>query len=387
MVIPIAAAFLAVVPGAADARPTEVGIATPVLGPLELFPGLTQAGSPAALIDNRAALKAEPANATGVEDEVVLRLVRDKMSPSDRAALDKLLAIAQEQQQSVELRQNVLDIADEALSGLAATYLLQSPGGPLGGQIGGGAVHSSAIFSVSADWIFPVAGPNHFSDSFGAPRDGGRRKHKGCDIICARNTPLVAVVSGIIGRANPVDTGLGGRTIWLRGDDNNCYYYAHLESLGPEIRTGVRVKAGQVVGYAGNTGNARTTCVHLHFEIHPGGGDAIDPYLVLKGAATIDEVVGATTTTTTTTTTTSTTTTTTTTTITTTTTTSEGGSTTTTAGGGSTTTTVVTTTETTVTPTTTTTVPVTGPGESTSTSTTTTTTTDTPAATTVTDPS
>ena len=123
--------------------------------------------------------------------------------------------------------------------------------------------------------------------------------------MCARNTPIVAVVSGVISRTHPIDSGLGGISVWLRGDDGNSYYYAHLTSIQTGIEAGVRVIAGQVIGFAGNTGDAAGGPVHLHFEIHPGGGAAIDPYLVLKGAAKISDLVTSTTTTTSTTSTTS----------------------------------------------------------------------------------
>ncbi len=136
------------------------------------------------------------------------------------------------------------------------------------------------VVDTSAGWVFPVQGPNSFVDSFGAPRSGGRT-HQGCDIMTARNTPLVAVVSGTIRSTSPTDQGLGGITIFLKGSDGNTYYYAHLSSIKSGIKAGVHVSAGQVIGYAGNTGNASGGAVHLHFEIRPGGGAAIDPYKTL----------------------------------------------------------------------------------------------------------
>ena len=136
------------------------------------------------------------------------------------------------------------------------------------------------VVDTSAGWVFPVQGPNSFVDSFGAPRSGGRT-HKGCDIMTARNTPIVAVVSGTIRSTSPTDSGLGGITIHLTGSDGNVYYYAHLSSIKSGIRSGVHVDAGQVIGYAGNTGNASGGAVHLHFEIRPGGGSAINPYPTL----------------------------------------------------------------------------------------------------------
>ena len=99
--------------------------------------------------------------------------------------------------------------------------------------------------------------------------------------MTARNTPLVAVTDGVISKAKAYESGLGGITIWLRGNDGNSYYYAHLSSLASGMSAGTSVSAGQVIGYAGNTGNARGTDVHLHFEIRPGGGSPINPYPTL----------------------------------------------------------------------------------------------------------
>ncbi len=139
---------------------------------------------------------------------------------------------------------------------------------------------SVAVNVGASGWVFPVAGPHSFRDTWHAPRSGGR-VHKGTDIHCARGTPLVAVYTGTILRTNPTESGLGGITLWLKADDGNNYYYAHLDGIADGIRAGVRVNAGQVIAYAGNTGNARGGSVHLHFEIRPGGGAAINPYPTL----------------------------------------------------------------------------------------------------------
>ena len=87
-------------------------------------------------------------------------------------------------------------------------------------------------------------------------------------------TPLVAVVSGF---ANMRTTNLGGTSISLAGDDGNRYFYAHLSAWAGPSRS---VSAGEVIGYVGHTGD--TTANHLHFEIHPGGGAAVDPYPTVR---------------------------------------------------------------------------------------------------------
>ena len=132
----------------------------------------------------------------------------------------------------------------------------------------GSSASSSGRTVGGSGWVFPVQGPNSFINDWGFSRSGGR-SHKGTDIMTARNTPVVAVVNGVVSRTTPSESGLGGITIWLRGNDGNSYYYAHLTSIASGIRSGTGVSAGQVIGYAGNTGNARGGEVHLHFEITP----------------------------------------------------------------------------------------------------------------------
>jgi murein DD-endopeptidase MepM/ murein hydrolase activator NlpD len=116
--------------------------------------------------------------------------------------------------------------------------------------------------------VCPVAGPAAYADTWGAARSGGR-SHEGVDMLGARGTPIVAVVSGT---AQPKNNSLGGNAVWLTGSNGYRYYYAHLDSFGASGA----VSAGTVIGYMGDTGNARGT-VHLHFEVHPGGGRAVNP--------------------------------------------------------------------------------------------------------------
>jgi murein DD-endopeptidase MepM/ murein hydrolase activator NlpD len=126
---------------------------------------------------------------------------------------------------------------------------------------------------TGASWLCPVAGPNAFGDTWGAPRSGGRT-HQGVDMMSPFGTPLVAVVAGSVKMKT---NGLGGNVLWLSGADGNKYYYAHLSSWEGSSRD---VSAGEVIGYVGATGD--TSANHLHFEIHPGGGPAVNPYPTVR---------------------------------------------------------------------------------------------------------
>jgi len=133
---------------------------------------------------------------------------------------------------------------------------------------GGGYVVSSGA------WACPVRGSVSFTNDWGNPRSGGR-SHKGTDMLAARGTPVVAPVDGVVTHRS---VSLGGRSFYLQGVDGNEYFGTHLNSYG----TAGSVKKGTVIGYVGDDGNARGGPTHLHFEIHPGRGRAINPYPTLR---------------------------------------------------------------------------------------------------------
>jgi len=123
--------------------------------------------------------------------------------------------------------------------------------------------------------VFPVEGRDGAAirSFFGDPRDGGRRRHQGVDIFAPRGTPAVAAADARVVRVG--DNRLGGKTVWLFAEELGLsLYYAHLDRQ--EVRRGERVRAGEVVGRVGNTGNARSTAPHLHFGVRD--GRAVDPW-------------------------------------------------------------------------------------------------------------
>ena len=101
-------------------------------------------------------------------------------------------------------------------------------------------------------------------DSWGDARSGGRG-HRGIDLMAAEGTPVVATVAGRVEKL--FESGLGGTTLYLRSDDGRWqYYYAHLKGYAANLREGVRVRRGQVLGYVGDTGDAGKGNHHLHFS-------------------------------------------------------------------------------------------------------------------------
>lgn len=147
--------------------------------------------------------------------------------------------------------------------------------------------------------IFPVVGDNHYSDTFGAPRSGGRLHH-GVDIMADKMTPIVAVDSGFVGWMDD-DQGGDCCAMAIRHDTGWETWYIHMNNDTPGtddgqgwgfaegIVQGVRVEAGQLIGYVGDSGNAENTSPHLHWEIHDGAGTVRNPTPYADAAARIDE--------------------------------------------------------------------------------------------------
>jgi murein DD-endopeptidase MepM/ murein hydrolase activator NlpD len=143
---------------------------------------------------------------------------------------------------------------------------------------------TASVSGPSVDGLVcPVAGPVRFINDWGFPRSGGRT-HRGNDLFATEGTPIVAVRAAVITRVSHADRGLGGLTVSYIDDRGDRWYNAHLLSIAPGIEPGVFVSQGQVVGYVGRTGNARTTPPHNHIQWHPGNGDPVNPYPSLRPA-------------------------------------------------------------------------------------------------------
>jgi hypothetical protein len=135
--------------------------------------------------------------------------------------------------------------------------------------------------------VFPVTGNPVWGDTYGAPRSdvpGGW--HHGDDIFAMLGTPVVAVADGTLNRVGWER--LGGWRLWVRDRAGDEFYYAHLSGYSKLALHSKRVRAGEVIGFIGNTGDAFTTIPHLHFEVHPvnllglGYDGAVDPTTYLR---------------------------------------------------------------------------------------------------------
>lgn len=171
---------------------------------------------------------------------------------------DTLSSIAQRFGTTVRAIQAASGISDPNLVVIGKTLKV-----PAGGTGGGGAIRC------------PVPGARFMND-WGFPRSGGRF-HEGNDLFAPRGTPVYATVTGTVVQTVGV---MGGNQVKLAGDDGVSYYYTHLHSFGSKGR----VSAGTVVGYVGSTGNAAGGPPHVHFEVHPGAGAAVNPYPRLVNA-------------------------------------------------------------------------------------------------------
>lgn len=130
-------------------------------------------------------------------------------------------------------------------------------------------------------FVCPIQGGASFVNSWGWPRSGGTRSHKGTDMYGSQGQghPLVAVQDGTV-KLRTVS--LGGIVVYLYDDAGNRYYYAHAAGYAEGLSDGQRVNRGQVIAYVGSTGNAGGP--HLHFQIHPNGGAAVNPYPTVREA-------------------------------------------------------------------------------------------------------
>jgi murein DD-endopeptidase MepM/ murein hydrolase activator NlpD len=136
-----------------------------------------------------------------------------------------------------------------------------------------------SLTTASSRLPVPVQGipPEALADTWGAARSEGRR-HRGIDIFAKRNTPVVSPVDGLI--LSIGHNRLGGKVVRVLGPGPRIHYLAHLERFG-SIRAYSTIRRGEVLGYVGDSGNAKGTPTHLHYGVYTTGRRAINPYPLL----------------------------------------------------------------------------------------------------------
>jgi peptidoglycan LD-endopeptidase LytH len=162
--------------------------------------------------------------------------------------------------------QGVLAEAKETEARLSAKVAMQ--------RAANGSTCPLPVGQVSGGLSCPVDQPRSYTDTWGAPRSGGR-VHMGVDILAPIGTPLRAYEAGTITRTNV--SSLGGISLYMTGGSGNQYYYTHLSGYVSGISAGDKVDPGEHIGFVGDTGNA-AGIPHLHWEVRPGGGANVNPY-------------------------------------------------------------------------------------------------------------
>jgi murein DD-endopeptidase MepM/ murein hydrolase activator NlpD len=187
---------------------------------------------------------------------------------------------------------------DRPKPGIRPSRIPRAPEPDVGGEVPGGPVQVAPEVTArlsSGGYVFPVYGTASFGDSFGGPRpDVAGGWHHGEDIFAAKGTPLLAVADGTLHTIG--FNRIGGYRLWLRDTQGNEFYYAHLSAYSPLAVEGRSVKAGDVIGFVGDTGDADGGAPHLHFEIHPasmaglGYDGVVAPYPILLAWRRADDI-------------------------------------------------------------------------------------------------
>jgi peptidoglycan LD-endopeptidase LytH len=195
----------------------------------------------------------------------------EALSATFAAALDDAAADAAAAEADLVDAQAAAQAAAEARAAAAVAQ-----GQAFTGLVAGvqpGPIRIATINGASQEMTCPIGQPNGFIDSWGFPRSGGRR-HQGVDMFAAFGMPLLAAADGTITRV--FQSSLGGLSVDLVDGLGHRYYYAHLSAA--YVVAGQQVRVGQLVGANGNSGNARSTPPHLHWQFHPGSGGPVNPF-------------------------------------------------------------------------------------------------------------
>ena len=235
----------------------------------------------------KAAAQPVVVNATPTSNEMLTidtLPIRGQRSDAVRLVQEKLIANSIEVKGGVDaifgLATSIAIAAFQTSRGLKVTSAID-----LSTAIALGVLPDLATLGIPQISVFPSQGRCSFTDTWQQSRSGGRQ-HEGVDIMGVKGLALYAVIDGTITKMYGADAALSGNALRLTASDGTYFFYAHLDSFAPGIAVGSVVKAGQIVGYMGSTGDAGSP--HLHFEVHPNGGAAVSPYPVVKAVDACD---------------------------------------------------------------------------------------------------
>lgn len=207
-----------------------------------------------------------------------LEELEEELTEQERAEVARIERERREREER-ERREREAREAREAAARAERESASDSDGSSGGGSGTTTTTSSSPAPTGSGGMSCPLDQPRNFIDSWGYARSGGR-SHRGTDIMGPHGIPVRAITDGTwhhqrVGR----NAGVWGI---LRGNNGDHYWYLHLTSH--TVGNGARVRAGQQIGTNGSTGNAHPSAPHIHFELHPGGGSAVNPYRLLRNA-------------------------------------------------------------------------------------------------------
>ena len=175
-----------------------------------------------------------------------------------------------------------------ALASLCFVILLlaacrTTPPAPSGSHLPASQVQQLKNMRLAKQLPVPVQGikRNVLTDTWGASRSSGRT-HEGIDILAPRGTKVFSATEGLV--ADLRNNNLGGTVVWMIGPAGSWHYYAHLDGHKRCLKVGDYVKKGQLIGYVGNSGNARHTAPHLHYGLYLDGKGrgVVNPYPYLR---------------------------------------------------------------------------------------------------------
>lgn len=127
---------------------------------------------------------------------------------------------------------------------------------------------------------------NQITSDFGDPRGGGTREHEGQDIIAPRGAYIVSPTDAVVLRTGNGES--SGKYVYTANPGDETFVYMHLDDIADGIKAGVVLEPGDLIGYVGDTGNAKGGVTHLHFEIRE-GREATDPYDRLEGEFSLED--------------------------------------------------------------------------------------------------